>query len=66
MADGRPAHEKPKHPWLGPVVNAALVVLAFGLLGLSIWRTGRRSARSSSTRSTAGCSPWRSSIYLAA
>ena len=27
-----------KHPWLGPLVNAALVVLAFGLLGLVIWQ----------------------------
>jgi uncharacterized protein (TIRG00374 family) len=27
-----------KHPWLGPVVNAALVVLAFSLLGLVVWQ----------------------------
>ncbi len=27
-----------KHPWLGPLVNAALVVLAFSLLGLVIWQ----------------------------
>ena len=30
--------EPKKHPWLGALVNAALVVLAFGLLGLVIWQ----------------------------
>ena len=30
--------EPKKRPWLGPVVNGALVVLAFGLLGLVIWQ----------------------------
>ena len=30
-----------KHPWLGPLVNAALVALAFGLLGLVIWQKHR-------------------------
>ena len=27
-----------KHPWLGPLVNAALVALAFGLLGRVVWQ----------------------------
>ena len=30
--------EPKKHPWIGSLVNAALVVLAFGLLGLVIWQ----------------------------
>jgi glycosyltransferase 2 family protein len=30
--------ESKKHPWLGPLVNAALVALAFSLLGLVIWQ----------------------------
>jgi uncharacterized protein (TIRG00374 family) len=27
-----------KHPWRGPVVNAALIALAFGLLGMVVWQ----------------------------
>ncbi len=34
--------EPKKHPWLGPLVNAALVVLAFGLLGLVIWQNSEK------------------------
>jgi glycosyltransferase 2 family protein len=30
--------EPKKNPWLGPLVNAALVALAFGLLGMVIWQ----------------------------
>src|SRR4051794_1721348 len=38
MADGRPVHKKPKHPWLGPAINAGLVVLAFVLLAFVLWQ----------------------------
>ena len=30
--------EPKRNPWLGPLVNAVLVVLAFGLLGLVVWQ----------------------------
>jgi uncharacterized protein (TIRG00374 family) len=30
--------EPKKHPWVGPLVNAALVAAAFGLLGLVVWQ----------------------------
>jgi len=38
MADGPPSHKKPKHPWLGPIVNSGLVVLAFLLWGFVLWQ----------------------------
>jgi uncharacterized protein (TIRG00374 family) len=38
MADTHSPPKKPRHPWLGPVVNGGLVVLAFLLLGFVLWR----------------------------
>src|SRR4051794_9679234 len=38
MPDGRPDSPKPKRSWLGATINFGLVVLAFTLLGVVLWR----------------------------
>jgi uncharacterized membrane protein YbhN (UPF0104 family) len=38
MPDGPPVSHKTKRPWLGPTINFGLVVLAFTLLGIVLWR----------------------------
>ena len=53
-----------KHPWLGPVVNAALVALAFGLLGLVIWQNSEKIREVFSRPLDLKLLRWRMAIYL--
>jgi uncharacterized protein (TIRG00374 family) len=55
-----------RHSWLNLIVNAALVVLAFGLLGLVIWRNSEDIHRVFSRRLDVRLLGWALGIYLIA